>query len=331
MSLATRCSSCNTVFKVVQDQLKVSKGWVRCGRCDTVFNSLEELFELNGDTIIGGVRQPSQRSAAVKSEVMSAAEQESSAASFLSGSTEEREDGFSRSLFSSFLSGGVKTPAALVKEEDRNEFADAKFDSDLLADEEGPGLGVPKPPAPEPKYTPPQPSENVPAFVRHADAQARWKTPRARMLLLTISVLLTAVLGLQVAHQFRDRLAAQSPAARSFLTQWCDWVGCQLSAYRSIKDFTVENSALTRLPGSGNVFRLSVTLRNRSSLTLALPCVEISVTDTAGQLIARRTLMVADFQPPQDSVGPNSEVPLQLLLKSLNPNVNGYTVEVFYP
>ena len=50
MSLATRCTSCGTVFRVVQDQLKVSEGWVRCGRCDAVFNALEGLFDLGRDT-----------------------------------------------------------------------------------------------------------------------------------------------------------------------------------------------------------------------------------------------------------------------------------------
>ena len=49
MSLATRCTSCGTVFRVVQDQLKVSEGWVRCGRCDAVFNALEGLFDLGRD------------------------------------------------------------------------------------------------------------------------------------------------------------------------------------------------------------------------------------------------------------------------------------------
>lgn len=46
MSLATRCTACGTVFRVVQDQLKVSEGWVRCGRCQQVFNALEALFDL---------------------------------------------------------------------------------------------------------------------------------------------------------------------------------------------------------------------------------------------------------------------------------------------
>jgi predicted Zn finger-like uncharacterized protein len=46
MTLATRCSACGTSFRVVQDQLKVSGGWVRCGRCNEVFNALESLYEI---------------------------------------------------------------------------------------------------------------------------------------------------------------------------------------------------------------------------------------------------------------------------------------------
>ncbi len=49
MSLATRCTSCATVFRVVQDQLKVSEGWVRCGRCNEVFNAQANLVELDAD------------------------------------------------------------------------------------------------------------------------------------------------------------------------------------------------------------------------------------------------------------------------------------------
>ena len=49
MSLATRCTSCGTVFRVVQDQLRVSSGWVRCGRCSEVFNAIESLVDLELD------------------------------------------------------------------------------------------------------------------------------------------------------------------------------------------------------------------------------------------------------------------------------------------
>lgn len=47
MSLATTCTNCSTCFRVVQDQLRVSEGWVRCGHCQQVFNALESLFDLD--------------------------------------------------------------------------------------------------------------------------------------------------------------------------------------------------------------------------------------------------------------------------------------------
>src|SRR5450755_2875677 len=50
MSLATRCTSCGTAFRVVQDQLQVSEGWVRCGRCSEVFNALEGLVDRERET-----------------------------------------------------------------------------------------------------------------------------------------------------------------------------------------------------------------------------------------------------------------------------------------
>ncbi len=57
MSLATSCPSCGTVFKVVEDQLKVSEGWVRCGHCHDVFNALEGLFDLERrDSMMQGLR-----------------------------------------------------------------------------------------------------------------------------------------------------------------------------------------------------------------------------------------------------------------------------------
>ena len=66
MSLATRCSACSTVFRVQQDQLKASEGWVRCGRCGTVFSALEGLFDLERESNSGRCRSEQPRGAAPK-------------------------------------------------------------------------------------------------------------------------------------------------------------------------------------------------------------------------------------------------------------------------
>lgn len=43
MSQITRCPQCQTRFKVVDDQLRISDGWVRCGKCKAVFDALTHL------------------------------------------------------------------------------------------------------------------------------------------------------------------------------------------------------------------------------------------------------------------------------------------------
>ena len=46
MTLTARCPSCDTVFKVVPDQLRLAEGWVRCGRCDETFEARDALEQL---------------------------------------------------------------------------------------------------------------------------------------------------------------------------------------------------------------------------------------------------------------------------------------------
>ncbi len=56
MTLATRCSSCGTTFRIDQQALSAAEGWVRCGRCREVFNAIEGLFEARspGDPVDAG-------------------------------------------------------------------------------------------------------------------------------------------------------------------------------------------------------------------------------------------------------------------------------------
>lgn len=46
MSLITRCPACETMFRVVPDQLRISGGWVRCGTCNEAFDASAHLVEL---------------------------------------------------------------------------------------------------------------------------------------------------------------------------------------------------------------------------------------------------------------------------------------------
>jgi hypothetical protein len=136
-------------------------------------------------------------------------------------------------------------------------------------------------------------------------------------------------LALQAGHHFRDTLAAQSPTLRAPLLAWCRFAGCKLEAPRRIEEVLVESTALTRAPGQ-DAFVLSITLRNRSTLALRLPSIDLTLTDGNGRLVARRALAPRDFYAPE-VVPAGAEAALQTMLTAGTSSVVGYTVEIFYP
>jgi len=326
MSLATRCTSCGTVFRVVQDQLKVSEGWVRCGRCNEVFNALEGLFDLGRDDAAHWTETPARAAAGAK---LGAAEAPSDV------EEPQRDPLLVDKIDAQLLSprrSGFGALAGLPPSERRHEdFADARFDTEPPPDG-GDDLSLAALTQTPPIAPPPDTAvEPQPAFVRDADEQARWRGSPARAALAGVVGLLFLTLVLQVGHHHRDQLAAQSQALRPVLSAWCDLVGCTLSAPRRIDDVVVESTALARAPNL-DAFRLSVVLRNRAAVAVAMPWIDLSLTDAAGQLVARRALRPQDFRVAAAApLAAGSEVALQALMAVGGGRVTGYTVEIFYP
>jgi hypothetical protein len=115
------------------------------------------------------------------------------------------------------------------------------------------------------------------------------------------------------------------------LAGWCTVAGCEVEPPRRIEDITVENSAIAPAAPGTDSLRLSVTLRNHAAIPVKTPFVELSLTDTQGQLIARRALTPDDFGASAAAIAPAAEVAWQTLLSTGTSRVVGYTVEAFYP
>jgi predicted Zn finger-like uncharacterized protein len=381
---AARCTSCQTVFKVKQEQLKASDGWVRCGRCNEVFLALDELVD------VGSVSQAP--SAVVKSDApavtapvaplvattqhdaqhidMASLLRRRSDFAPLAETTEappspaaskpqlkdkpakrklaktakesSLRDKIDSQLMGSTFDEGDFTPANRVRERDRLEFPDAQFHTDPTPFEEETDEALQSVEADiQPEATtegvgtnnaaPPLVTDAItPEFIRRAQAQARWQSPKRRAALLGLALVLVAALALQAALHFRDTLAARWPATQPALTAWCQWVACKVEVPRRIEDISVENSALVRAP-QPNAFKLVLSLRNRGGAVVATPSIELSLTDATGQLIARRILSPADFADTPASIPAGGDLPLQLTLTAGEVQVSGYTIEVFYP
>jgi hypothetical protein len=216
-----------------------------------------------------------------------------------------------------------------LSERDRPDFSDARFDSDLMAYEEDAAVGDAAPEAPgvDPSDAEAHPA---PGFLREAERNARWQRPSVRIALSLGAAALTIVGVLQMAHHFRDAAAVRWPGLRPVLTQWCGIAGCTIEPLRRIEAVSVESTGLAKAPGT-EAFRLAVGLRNRSSVPIALPWIELSLTDGTGHLVARKALAAAEFKPPSPLLQPGADIVLQTLLSARGLQVTGYTVEVFYP
>jgi predicted Zn finger-like uncharacterized protein len=323
MSLATRCSACGTVFRVVQDQLKVSEGWVRCGHCNDVFNALESLFDLERDTPPEWSPEepaPAQAQALADQTGIVVVERASDA------SLGDRIDA---QLLGTRRRDSGSTPAARVDERDRLDFPDAQFEPDSASGEAIVAVHdtTLKPDALESdSIAPPA----TPEFIRHAHRRARWDRPATRVALSVAGLLLLLALALQIGHHFRDTIAMRWPALKPALAVWCAAPSCVIQPPRRIEDIAVESSALTRVTGV-DAFNLAVTLRNRGGMALALPSIDLSLTDASGQVVARRMLAPGEWRVAATTIQAGAELPLQLLLTAASARVSGYTVEIFYP
>lgn len=182
---------------------------------------------------------------------------------------------------------------------------------------------------PAPEITVEPTASAAPSFVQQADRAARWQRPTVRAGLAAFSLLAVLTLAAQFVHTYRDYLAVSLPQARPWLQQACAILGCRIEPYRRIDGLSVESSGLSRVEGS-SVYRLAVTLRNRAEVEVAAPALELSLTDVQGDLIARRVMSMSDLGLPLRSLKPGSVLPIAAPL-TIDGQVSGYTVEIFYP
>ena len=197
---------------------------------------------------------------------------------------------------------------------------------------------APPPPVAQPSLPPPawdsgfEAEEPVPAFVVQGRRDAFWRTPAMRAGLMALAALLGGLLALQWAVHERDQLAARYPALEPALQTICQVAGCRLAAPRHIEAVAIDSSTLTRKLGQFYSFDLVV--KNSEPMAVAMPALELSLTDGRDKEIARRVFL------PEEMPGTPTVVPAQgslavsmrlALSESELSTMAGYRALVFYP
>jgi predicted Zn finger-like uncharacterized protein len=339
------------MFRVVQDQLKVSDGWVRCGRCQAVFNAQENLFDLDHDT-----PPPWQAPAETPDpgpDAEPADEDLAAVASFAPDDLDEMPASETLQVESQgWVQSEPATPAieSVAHQDDSHGSADTDAGqvledippSDVLATD---GPFSPSIDGEAAAASSDAAAEVTPAFLQQAQRSERWQQPSVRRMLWALVALSGLLLGAQVIHHFRQVMAAQHPDALPWLQGFCAVTHCQIDTLQRIADVSIESTSLTQAQGpapkpddaasaadtDAHILRLAITLRNRGEWAVAMPSVDLSLTGSDGELVARRSLSPLDFGVGDPRLAPGLDTPLSLRFRVAGGRVSGNTVEVFYP
>lgn len=297
MSSSTRCPACRTQFLVTAELLALSQGWVRCGTCAEIFDASAHL-------------QGTLRDAAAETGIPSLPSADLNHFGEISAPSD--------SVITNTDSGSPEQASTT-----RDYRQDTVFGVQPTAS--SPALREPDNPAPDP----PQRELQEMGFVRQAQRQAAWRKPSVVALLLLLVLLLSGGLGLQVALQERDRIAALDARARPFLEMLCLPLGCRLAPLRQIESIVIENSSFNK--ASGDHYRFSLTIKNTSPLVLAMPAVELVLTDSQDQPQVRRVLLPAELGAPEQLAASSEWTAALPVALRADIRVAGYRALVFYP
>lgn len=174
-------------------------------------------------------------------------------------------------------------------------------------------------------------AEQEPGFIRVARRQALWRRPAVRIVLASFVVLLAGFLALQMVVRERDRVAALYPSVRPALQAVCGALGCTLAPPRSIADVVIDSSSFTKGRTDG-AFQLQLSLKNRSAMALAMPALELTLTDAQDQPVIRRVIRPDEMGAPT-ALAAHGEWTgtLPLTVQADAARVTGYRLLAFYP
>ena len=196
-------------------------------------------------------------------------------------------------------SGSLATPdSPLLQNFERTKNADRKDaerkDALFLADDgqDGRDSSV-SPYAPESIDSTDESASTDVSFVRDARRKAFWRKPAVRLVLGSFVLLCAAALLLQFALHSKDSLLAHEPRLRPLLLAMCQKFQCELAPLRQIDAMVIDSSSFNKL--DSNSYRLSFTLKNSATSAVALPALEVTLTDTQDQPMIRRVLTPSQF------------------------------------
>jgi hypothetical protein len=199
-------------------------------------------------------------------------------------------------------------------------------DSKPLATEVGAAAQEPLPEA----EVPPQVGEL--SFLRPVRAEPAEEQPVLTAALASLAVTLFLVLLLQILIHERNTLASAQPGLAVWLSRLCQPLNCSVGSVQKIESVVIDSSSFLRVNDAN--FRLSVVLKNTARVPVAVPAIELTLTDAQDQALLRRVLLPEDLLAASDALAPGLEWSAAVdaaVTPEMASAVAGYRMVAFYP
>ena len=334
MSLITRCPVCQTLFKVVPDQLRISEGWVRCGQCDEAFDASLHFVQ---SLVPENVASVPQNSKDLREEVLPPQK------TFTTASPAPDTDVVMSAPSLADEWSAPEAPVGLVSEGQPFSQPTPHLETPVPAAQAGQAKLVQAAPLLrkasddlEPDSYPASTAStasNEVSFLRQRRSPATGSSLLMRAALVCLNLALVLGLAGQIVLQERDRIAAFEPDLQPWLQVICDRLDCKLSPWKKIEMIVIDSSAFTRVRDDS--YRLSLTLKNTATAPVGMPVLELTLTDTLDQPVIRRVLSKPEIDSGSDAIAAGMEFPVVVTV-AVNPGggvdrIAGYRLLAFYP
>jgi predicted Zn finger-like uncharacterized protein len=361
MSLLTQCPACQTYYRVVPDQLRISDGWVKCGNCTDIFDASAHLIEIDSSSDQADSKsqlEAEPEDKAVTPQVDTPALRLDMPVQTPTDIVMPPTDLKARSDQADPVESEVSVASEMDESVERTEpvwvAPDTETDAtpvavpQLVFPEDEPALAPYTAQEPQAeRWDDPVPSTSdamplapmvqVPAdsltFLRSDQRPSVWQKPlvRGASVLLVFGLLL--LLAGQWVYRERDRLASSHPELKPALQRVCAWMNCEVKPVRQVDALLIDSVAFSKL--DTDTYKLSFLVKNTSDLPLAYPAVELVLTDPEDQPAYRRVLSSSELGYKATELAANSDwavtVALRIDTLAVPQRVSGYRLLVFYP
>lgn len=149
------------------------------------------------------------------------------------------------------------------------------------------------------------------------------------------SVLLLSLLAGQVLIFYGYDVARHMPELRSSVDLLCDRLPCRRLPLIDMRRMDLVETRVAPHPRYDKALRVKATLVNRAEVVQPYPLLEVSLIDSQGQLVARRTYPPREYlnkpEMVQQGMPPQLAINVQLDITSPNVQASGYEVLLLPP